>query len=100
MAKIHKLVDPLQSGTSQQALLTDWSKCIFCQEDLSEALHCPPESRHNTLGTGYKTITDLVACLNHLIYHIRITVMELRQHFSSTMLSGMMNVEFNIIKLK
>ena len=59
MAKSYKEVDPLQFGTSQQALLTDWSKYIFCQEDLSEALHSPAESRHNTPGAGYKTITDL-----------------------------------------
>ena len=60
MTKRFKVVDPLQSGTSRQALLIDWSKCIFCQEDISEALHCPAESRRNTLGAGYKTITDLL----------------------------------------
>ena len=78
MAKRYKVVDPLQSGISQQALLTDLSKCIFCQENLSEALHCPAESVHNTLGAGYKTITDLltsfrrIGCLPKTLYLTRL----------------------------
>ena len=60
MAKRYKLVDPLQSGTSERVLVTDWSKCAFCQEDTSEVLHCPAESWWNTLGAGYKTISDLL----------------------------------------
>ncbi len=32
----------------------------FCQEDLSEKLHCPAESRRNTMGAGYKTTSDLL----------------------------------------
>ena len=73
MAKRYKVVDPLQSGTSKHVLLTDWSKCVFCQEDLSEVLHCPAESRRNTLGAGYKTISDLlvgfsrIGCLSKTI---------------------------------
>ena len=59
MAKRYKVVNPLQSGTSIE-FLTDWSKCIFCQEDLSEKLHCPAESRRNTMGAGYKTTSDLL----------------------------------------
>ncbi len=59
MAKRYKVVNPLQSGTSTE-FLTDWSKCIFCQEDLSEKLHCPAESRRNTMGAGYKTTSDLL----------------------------------------
>lgn len=60
MAKIYKEVDPLQPGTSTQGLETDWNKCILCQEDTSEVLHCPAESTCVRQGEGYKTIGKLV----------------------------------------
>ena len=83
MAKRYKVVDPLRSGTSQQAHLTD------------------------TLGAGYKTITDLltsfsrIGCLPKTLDLSRLDDgdMELRLHFSNTKLSGMMHVDFDIIKL-
>ena len=60
MAKIHKIVDPLGSQTSAQTVVTDWSKCFLCQEDTTEVLQCPAESRRGRQGTGYSTITDLL----------------------------------------
>ena len=60
MAKKYKAVDPLHTGTSKRLLVTDWSKCAFCQEGSSEVLHCPAESRQNTSGAGYKRISDLL----------------------------------------
>ncbi|KAG0715880.1 hypothetical protein GWK47_010917 [Chionoecetes opilio] len=60
MAKAYKVVDPLQPGTSTQGLETDWSKCVLCQEDTSEMLHCPAESTRATQGAGYKTIAELL----------------------------------------
>ncbi|KAG0727809.1 hypothetical protein GWK47_033858 [Chionoecetes opilio] len=60
MAKVYKVVDPLQPGTSTQGLETDWSKCVLCQEDTSEVLHCPAESTRATQGAGYKTIAELL----------------------------------------
>ncbi len=53
-------MDPLQSETSRNGHLTGWNKCIFYQEDLPEKLHCPAESRRNTMGAGYRTISDLL----------------------------------------
>ena len=60
MAKMYKVVDPLQPGASTLRPTTDWSKCALCQEDTSEVLYCPAESNHGTQGAGYKTIADLV----------------------------------------
>ena len=60
MAKKYKVMDPLHTGTSKRVLVTDWSMCAFCQEDSSEVLHCPAESRQNTSGAGYRTISDLL----------------------------------------
>ena len=60
MAKIHKIVDPLGSQTSAQTVVTDWSKCFLCQEDTTEVLQCPAESRRGRQGAGYSTITDLL----------------------------------------
>ena len=69
MAKVYKVADPLLPGTSTQGLETEWSKCILCQEDTSEVLHCPAESKRGTQGAGYKTIDvllegfDKIGCL-------------------------------------
>ena len=52
MAKIHKIVDPLGSQTSAQTVVTDWSKCFLCQEDTTEVLQCPAESRRGRQGAG------------------------------------------------
>lgn len=60
MAKMYKVVDPLQPGASTLCPTTDWSKCALCQEDTSEVLHCPAESKRGTQGAGYKTIADLL----------------------------------------
>ncbi|KAG0715277.1 hypothetical protein GWK47_001346 [Chionoecetes opilio] len=66
MAKVYKVVDPLQPGTSTQGLETDWSKCFLCQEDTSEVLHCPAESTHATQGAGYKTIAELLVGIDRI----------------------------------
>ena len=53
MAKIFKIMDPLdqqQPSTLAHCEQTDWSKCILCQENTSEVLHCPDESKCNTQG--------------------------------------------------
>lgn len=60
MAKHYKILDPVQPETSRQGLQTDWSKCILCQEDTSEVLRRPAESKHATKGAGYKTIAELL----------------------------------------
>ena len=59
MAKVYKLVDHGQPGTSHN-LPTDWSKCILCQEDKTEVLRCPVESTRDKQGAGYTTIADLL----------------------------------------
>ena len=41
-----------------QCLTTNWNKCILCQADTSDVLHCPAYSKHDAEGVGYKTITD------------------------------------------
>ena len=52
MAKVYKVADPIQPGTSTHSPTTDWSKCVLCQEDRAEVLRCPAESKHNTQGAG------------------------------------------------
>jgi len=60
MAKLYKVVDPQYPSTPAVCKRTDWSACILCQENTAEILHCPAESKRNSEGTGYKTITDLL----------------------------------------
>ena len=60
MAKVYKMMDPLEPSTSTHCEQTDWSMCVLCQENTSEVLHCPAESKHNTQGAGYKTIANLL----------------------------------------
>lgn len=64
MAKVYKMVDPLQAGTSTHHLTTDWSKCVLCQKDTTEVLKCPAESKRDTQGAGYTTIADLLVSFN------------------------------------
>jgi len=66
MAKMYKVVDPLQPGASTLCPTPDWSKCALCQEDTSEVLHCPAESKRGTQGAGYKTIADLLVGLSRI----------------------------------
>ncbi|XP_062605131.1 uncharacterized protein LOC134266937 [Saccostrea cucullata] len=57
--KLFKLLDPQQPSTSGTDLpyLTDWNKCVLCQEDTAETLSCPADSTRST-GSGYKTLAD------------------------------------------
>ncbi len=51
MAKLFKVVDPSEPGTSgTQCLITDWNKCVLCQEDTDEMLKCPSNSACGTDG--------------------------------------------------
>ena len=98
MAKIYKVVDRLQPGTSTQGLETDWCKYVLCQEDTSEVLHCPPESTHATQGAGYKTIAELliafdrICCLPTSIFQGLMMGMALKKHDNGTRLSGTTHV--------
>ena len=38
--------------------------CVLCQENTSQVLRCPAESKRNTQGAGYKTIADLLKGFN------------------------------------
>ena len=64
MAKVYKIVDPLRPKPSTQGLTTDWNKCALCQEDKTEVLQCPAESRRDTQGVGYSTVADLLESFN------------------------------------
>ena len=44
MDKIYKVIDPQVTSTRDNCL-TDWSKCILCQEDTTAQLRCPAESK-------------------------------------------------------
>ena len=68
MARMYKVVDPLQPGTSTHYQTTDWSKCALCQEDTTEVLCCPAESRHGTQGAGYGTLANLVVSFDRICY--------------------------------
>ena len=58
------MMDPTQPSTSKHGEQTDWSMCVLCQENTSEVLRCPAESKRNTQGAGYKTIADLLEGFN------------------------------------
>ena len=60
MAKLHKMVDPLQPRTSTNCLETDWSKCIICLNHVSEVLRCPAGFNRVTQGSRYKTLSELL----------------------------------------
>lgn len=64
MAKIYKMMDPTQPSTSNHGEQTHLSMYVLCQENTSEVLYCPAESKHNTQGAGYKTIADLLEGFN------------------------------------
>lgn len=46
--------------SSTHDMSTDWTKCLFCQEDTAEVLRCPLESKRSDQGSGYTTIADLL----------------------------------------
>ena len=92
------MLEPLQSGTSKHVILTDWSKFVFSKEDLSEVLHCPAESRCNTLGAGYKMISDFLVGFSRIGCFLKTIDLShlddgdgMRQHFSSIKPSGMIH---------
>lgn len=60
MDVVHKLMNPFNTDTSGQFKETEWNKCFICQEDKSEVLRCPADSKREEKGTGYKTISDLL----------------------------------------
>ena len=47
--------------------------CVLCQENTSEVLHCPAESKRNTQGAGYKKLPiylrvfSIAGCLPRII---------------------------------
>ena len=60
MANKHfKVLDPQRPSTSgtNSPYLTDWNKCVLCQDDTAEALSCPADSKRNT-ESGYQTLAD------------------------------------------
>ena len=65
MAKFHKVIDPLSPHTvDPQFLITDWDKCVLCQEASSEVLHCPAESKCG--GAGYQTLASNLMALDEI----------------------------------
>ena len=66
MAKVFKVVGTDGSGASDSPCITDWNKCVLCQEGTAEKLVCPANS---TKGAGYKTVAenllafDKIGCL-------------------------------------
>ena len=49
---------PSTSRQETDTYLTDWSKCVICQEDKSEPLQCPAYSKRANPGIGYKTLAE------------------------------------------
>lgn len=67
MSKVHKVVDPRQSvAPTTHHSSTDWSRCVLCQENTTEMLHCPADSKRGTAGAGYTTIADNISGFIHL----------------------------------
>ncbi len=61
-----KLVDPQQITQPAPALLdTDWTKCVICQEDKSEKLNCPAESKRPDVGAGYISLAEDVTSFSN-----------------------------------
>ena len=61
MDKTHRMFTVHQQvHASHVQPLTDWTKCIICQETTTEAIRCPAESKRGTEGAGYKNLADLL----------------------------------------
>ena len=60
MAKVYKIVDPLQPGRSKQHPETNWTKYVLFQKGSSEVLRCPAKSKCITQESEYKTKTHLL----------------------------------------
>ena len=67
MAKTYKVVDPFKPTTpDQEDTQHDWNKCIWCQEDTSESLTCPADSKRGTDGSGYRTTAEIILAFEKL----------------------------------
>lgn len=69
MAKHFIVLDPQQpSDSSGRHLpcLTNWDKCVLCQEDTSEKLLCPAEVTSRTSGSGYQTLAHNLLAFNKI----------------------------------
>ena len=69
MSKSHQFLSSQQPGSSSQTPLpvkTDWSKCVLCQEETSESLQCPVNSKRCDIGAGYSTLSANIICFSDL----------------------------------
>ena len=63
MASRVKLINTATQSSSQ-ILLTDWSKCVLCQEETSEKLLCHASSKQSRLGAGYVNLAEDLILFN------------------------------------
>ena len=67
MAKTYKVVDPFKPTTpDQEDIQYVWNKRIWCQEDTSESLTCPADSKRGTDRSGYRTTAEIILALEKL----------------------------------
>jgi len=60
MSKSFRLADVQRTApsTSQHLTTTDWTLCLICQEDKTETLTEPDQSKRTDVGSGYSSLAE------------------------------------------
>ena len=60
MSKSFRLADVERTSpsTSQHLTTTDWKLCLICQEDKTETLTKPDQSKRKDIGSGYSSLAE------------------------------------------
>ena len=65
MSECHQLSDkPVDQSESSKPTITDWSKCVLCQEKTQDRLTYPDE--RPTTASGYDTLAENILEFHHL----------------------------------
>ena len=65
MSKNFKLVETVLS-TSKQSAVINWKLCVICQQEKGESLICPSKSKRKDIGSGYKSLAEVLIKFNEL----------------------------------
>ena len=71
MSKEYRLSHPQQQQSTSDAVVhrvTDWNKCVLCQDITDESLHCPLTSKRGNAGAGYITLADNLQAFKQIDY--------------------------------
>jgi hypothetical protein len=59
-------VERTSPSTSQHLTTTDWKLCLICQEDKTETLTKPDQSKRKDIGSGYSSLAENLAKFSEL----------------------------------